>query len=159
MTAFVISSVRTMPRAKAVSASTRMPLSALTVNPTRPSSSVIGLRASQRLELNSETLATVAEPDGPSAWHKALAHLSPDHDPCPGFRPNTWARVWANALDFIDRHGAEAHGLGWTAEELFGVHPVVEVIRVDCCGALMLSSTGRALAVEADLIRYAKRSM
>ena len=98
--------------------------------------------------------AVIGEADAPAAWREALLGLFPDRDPCPGFRPHAWARVWANALDFIDRHGVEAHGLGWTAEELFGVHPVVGVIRVDCCGALMLSSAGRVLAVEADLIRH-----
>jgi hypothetical protein len=91
---------------------------------------------------------------GPEAWREAILGLSPDHDPCPGFRPGAWARVWANALDFIDRHEAEAHSLGWTAEELFGVHPVVGAVRVDCCGALMLPNAGRVLAVEAELIRY-----
>jgi hypothetical protein len=88
------------------------------------------------------------------AWRDALFALSPDHDPCPGFRPNAWSRVQANALDFIERHGAEAHRLGWTAEELFGVHPALGVIRVDRTGALMLSSAGRVLAAGADVIRY-----
>jgi hypothetical protein len=41
------------------------------------------------------------------------------------------------------------------AAELFGVHPVVGVIRVDCCGALMLCSAGRVLAIEADAISHA----
>jgi hypothetical protein len=88
------------------------------------------------------------------AWREALLGLSPDRDPCPSFRPNAWARVWSNALDFIERHGAEEHRLGWTAEELFGVNPALGVIRVDRTGALMLSSAGRVLAVAADLIRY-----
>jgi len=88
------------------------------------------------------------------AWREALLGLSPDRDPCPGFRPGAWARVQANALDFIERHGAEEHRLGWTAEELFGVNPALGVIRVDRTGALMLSSAGRVLAVAADLIRY-----
>jgi hypothetical protein len=34
------------------------------------------------------------------------------------------------------------------------VHPALGVIRVDRTGALMLSSAGRVLAVEADLTRY-----
>jgi hypothetical protein len=89
------------------------------------------------------------------AWREALLGLSPDRDPCPGFRPGAWARVWSNALDFIDRHGAEAHRLGWTAVELFGVHPALGVIRVDHAGALMLAVAGRGLAVEAGLIRHA----
>ena len=98
------------------------------------------------------TLATVSA--AAVAWRDALFALSPDHDPCPGFRPNAWSRVQANALDFIERHGAEAHRLGWTAEELFGVHPALGVIRVDRTGALMLSSAGRVLAAGADVIRY-----
>jgi hypothetical protein len=35
------------------------------------------------------------------------------------------------------------------------VHPVVGGVRPDCCGALMLSVTGRVLAVEADAISHA----
>jgi hypothetical protein len=92
--------------------------------------------------------------DGPADWRAALLALSPDHDPCPGFRPDTWARVWASAPDFLDRHGEEAERLGWTANELCGVHPVVGVIRVDFCGALMLTVPGRVASVEAKAIRY-----
>jgi hypothetical protein len=66
--------------------------------------------------------------------------------------------VQANALDFIERHGAEAHRLGWTDVELCGVHPVVGVIRVDHCGALMLTVAGRVESVEAEAIRYASGS-
>ena len=84
--------------------------------------------------------------------------LSPDRDPCPGFRHNTWARVQANALDFVNRHGAEAHGLAWTVETLFGVHPMVGVVRVDFCGALMLSAAGRVASVEADAIPLRQRA-
>jgi hypothetical protein len=54
----------------------------------------------------------------------------------------------------VDRHGEHAERHGWTAVKLFGVHPVVGVIRVDCCGALMLCSAGQVASVEADLIRY-----
>jgi hypothetical protein len=51
--------------------------------------------------------AVIGEADAPATWREALLGLSPDRDPCPGFRPHAWARVWANALDFIDRHGAQ----------------------------------------------------
>ena len=116
------------------------------------------------LARNVATVASVAgveaetgstSPDTPAGWREALLALSPDHDPCTGFRPGAWARVWAGALDFIERHGDGAHGLGWTAQELFGVHPVVGVIRVDFTGALLLTVAGRVLAVEVGLIRYA----
>jgi hypothetical protein len=54
-----------------------------------------------------------------------------------------------------DLHGAQAQALGWSALDLFGVHPEVGVRRVDCCGSLMLSSGVRVVAVSADAIGYA----
>ena len=92
--------------------------------------------------------------DGPHTWRTALLVLSPHGDPCPGFRPYGWARFLGNALDFLHRHGAEAARLGWTDVELFGVHPVVGVVRVDHAGALMLSVGSRVESVEAEAIRY-----
>jgi hypothetical protein len=59
---------------------------------------------------------------------------------------------------FAEGHGTGAVALGRTAGELLGVHPVVGTIRVDCCGALMLSSAGRVTQVEAGLIRYNQRA-
>jgi hypothetical protein len=93
--------------------------------------------------------------DGPVSWREALLALPSDADPCPGWRPDAWARVQAHPLDFIDRQGAEAERLGWMDVELFGVHPVVGVIQVDHCGALMLTVGGRVESVEAEAIRYA----
>jgi hypothetical protein len=81
-----------------------------------------------------EAKTGAAPSDIAAGWRAALLALSPDHDPCPGFRPYVWARVQANALDFIERHGPEAHRLSWTAPELFGVHPEVGVVRVDGWG-------------------------
>jgi hypothetical protein len=63
--------------------------------------------------------------------------------------------VPANALDFLDRHGEKVRQRGWTATELFGVHPTLGVIRVDHAGALMLTVAGRVGSVEAEAIRYA----
>jgi len=47
--------------------------------------------------------------------------------------------------------------MGWTTLELFGVHPVVGVSRVDCCGALMVSSGSPIAEVTPALIRYRNR--
>ena len=51
------------------------------------------------------------------------------------------------AIDFCDRLGAEAHALGWTAQELFAVHPEHGTLQVEFCGALMISGS-KAVAVE-----------
>jgi len=91
-------------------------------------------------------------PGGPAIWREALLALPAGRDPCPGFQFRGWAHVRANALAFLEDHGERAAALGWTAEELFGVHPVVGVVHIDWGGALMLSNPGRVVQVEANLI-------
>ena len=81
--------------------------------------------------------------------------LSPASDPCPGFRAGQWSRVHAAALEFLANHADAAADLGWTTLELFGVHEIVSVRRVDCCGALMVSNGSAVVEVAPDLIRYA----
>lgn len=43
-----------------------------------------------------------------------------------------------NALAFCDQFGTEAHRLGWTAPELFAVHPEHRTVRLDACGVMMV---------------------
>ena len=61
------------------------------------------------------------------------------------------------ALDFLDRFGVEAHRLGWTAPELFAVHPEHGTLRLDYCGALMVSGA-RAVGVDAEGVRFERGS-
>lgn len=46
----------------------------------------------------------------------------------PGVR---WEQMRESAIAFLDEFGDDAVALGWTATDLFGVHPSVGVIRVD----------------------------
>ena len=69
-----------------------------------------------------------------------------------GFRD--WPRIYQASLVFIERHGKQAEALGWTAAELFGVHPEVGLNRVDCCGALIVARAPVA-SVTAEAITYA----
>jgi hypothetical protein len=46
----------------------------------------------------------------------------------------------AGALAFRS-DGDEAHGLGWTAEQLFGVHPEHGFLLVEYAGALMVNDS------------------
>src|SRR3954449_9806574 len=78
----------------------------------------------------------------------------PPRDPCPGFRTGQWLSVHAAALDFLANTAETAAALGWSTVALFGVHPVVGVRRVDCCGALMVSSGSSIIEVTPALIRY-----
>lgn len=83
--------------------------------------------------------------------------MSEHASPCRYLAPAKWAAIRANALAFIDQHGAEAHQHGWTAPELFGVHPTSGTLRVDSCGVLMLGS-GAVQAVHADRVAFAQTS-
>ena len=60
-------------------------------------------------------------------------------------------------MAFCDRLGAEAHGLGWTAAELFALHPEHGKLRVDYCGVLMVSGS-KAVAVESTRIVFDRGS-
>ena len=73
--------------------------------------------------------------------------------PCPGLSGSKWSAVHEAALDALDRFGVELAEHGWTAPELFGVHPQAGVIRSDYCGALVLSGV-KVSAVTDDRIAF-----
>lgn len=79
-------------------------------------------------------------PDVVAGWRSALEDLPEHASPCRYLTPTRWAAIRANAIDFCDRFGPEAHRLGWTASELFAVHPDHGTLRVDFCGVLMVVS-------------------
>ena len=86
------------------------------------------------------------------AWREAFARLSPTMAPCPGFRPGRWPEVHTACLRFLSDHADRAAALGWSTTELFGVHPEVGAVRVDACGALMVSGGKPVDEVHADRI-------
>ena len=102
-------------------------------------------------------LAPTLLPNPVAIWHGAIENISPHASPCRYMPPSRWASVRENCLDFIARFGAEAHGLGWTAEQLFGVHPEHGTLRIDYCGALMTASD-KAIGVEANRVLYERTS-
>jgi len=58
--------------------------------------------------------------------------------PPDGFPEPEWAKAVAAAQNMLDRHGAELHRLGWTALNLFGLHPVAPYNRQDAKGLVFL---------------------
>ena len=58
-----------------------------------------------------------------ATWCDLLERSSPHASPCRYLTPAQWATMREAALDFCTRFGAEAHGLGWTAPQLFGAQP------------------------------------
>jgi hypothetical protein len=58
------------------------------------------------------------------------------------------------ALQFFSRQADQAAALGWTTEELFGVHSEVGAVRVDACGALIISGLKAVVSVEPYWISF-----
>ena len=102
-------------------------------------------------------LAPTLIPNPVAIWHGAIENISERASPCRYLTPAQWATMRESALDFCTRFGVEAHGLGWTASQLFGVHPEHGTLRVEYCGALMIAGK-KAQAVEADRILFERTS-
>jgi hypothetical protein len=84
----------------------------------------------------------------PVKWHAILAEL--ERMDCPErLAPDRWRDVLSDAETFLSRWGSAAHSLGWTALDLFGVHPSAPG-RVDVMGLLLLIQGGVVLALTAD---------
>jgi hypothetical protein len=96
-------------------------------------------------------------PNPVAIWHGEIENISPHASPCRYMPPSRWAPMRESCLDFIARFGDEAYRLGWTAEQLFGVHPEHGTLRVDYCGALMTASD-KAIGVEATRVLYERTS-
>ena len=79
--------------------------------------------------------------DTPQTWREGFARLSPSALPCPGFRSDEWAAVYAAAKAFLAERADEAYEHGWRGIDLCGVHETVGVANPSACGALMLSTT------------------
>ncbi len=63
---------------------------------------------------------------------------------CPAAR---WGALREDAYHFLRDHAARAHALGWTALDLFGVHPVKPWVRFDCMGFVPLLNGGKVTAL------------
>ncbi|CAO4183400.1 hypothetical protein [Methylorubrum aminovorans] len=86
-------------------------------------------------------------------WRNAFGRLRPTSPPCRYLNPTAWANIHEVCTDFIESFGADAVRLGWTAPQLFGVHPEHGTLRVDWCGVMMIGGR-KAIGIEADRIPF-----
>jgi hypothetical protein len=86
-------------------------------------------------------------------WREAIAAMRPTGEPCPGISSDKWPAIRDRALDFLEQHGVRAAELGWTAEDLFGVHPWLGTQRADYAGALVLNSEEPVESFDTDQMR------
>ncbi|KAB7782197.1 hypothetical protein [Methylorubrum populi] len=92
-------------------------------------------------------------PPEAAEWRKAFGILRPTSPPCRYISATAWTNVHEACSDFIERFGAEAVGLGWTATQLFGVHSQHGTLRVDWCG-VMITGGHKAIGIEPDRILF-----
>ncbi|MEG9501384.1 MAG: hypothetical protein MIN69_05885 [Methylorubrum extorquens] len=86
-------------------------------------------------------------------WRKAFGALRPTSSPCRYLGTTAWANIHEACTDFIERFGAEAVQLGWTAPQLFGVHPQHGTLRIDWCG-VMITGGNKAVGIEPNRILF-----
>lgn len=90
-----------------------------------------------------------AKDRAPADWHAILAEL--ERQSCPDWlSPDRWNHVLPDAESFLKCWGSAARLLGWTALDLFGVHPLAPSARFDVMGLLLLTQGGAVVALTAD---------
>jgi hypothetical protein len=87
-----------------------------------------------------------APDDVPEAWAQGVANLLV-MPAVTGWSPARWAILQEDARVFLDTWGGQADRLGWTAHDLFSVHPEASYARVDAMGLLPLLGGRRVVAL------------
>ncbi len=85
-------------------------------------------------------------PGVPEAWTQGVADLLAMAWPAACPEPK-WLGLREDTYTFLRDHAGRAHRLGWTALDLFGVHPVKPWARIDVMGLVPLLNGGRIAAL------------
>lgn len=89
------------------------------------------------------------EDDGPAKWHAILSELK-QRDPVDWLSAERWGGLLVDAEKFLSGWGRVAHSLGWTAIDLFGVHPVAPATRFDVMGLIPVLNGAAVLTLTAN---------
>ena len=95
----------------------------------------------------STKIVLLAVPPGVAeTWVQGVADLLAMSRPasCPAGR---WQALREDSYTFLRDHAARAYGLGWTALDLFGVHPAKPWARLDTMGLVPLLNGARVTAL------------
>ena len=85
-------------------------------------------------------------PGVPEAWVQGVADLLAM--PCPASCPaERWNVLREDSYRVLRDHAARAHEMGWTALDLFGVHPEKPRERFDCMGLVPLLNGARVTSL------------
>jgi hypothetical protein len=95
-----------------------------------------------------ERAALVEDGTGaPREWCEGFARLDLAK-PLTGFDERRWRTLIDDGGRFLDRWGAEAARLGWSAEDVFGVHPIAPGARYDAAGLVLLIDGGEVTDID-----------
>lgn len=92
-------------------------------------------------------------PPGSAEWRKAFDALRPTSSPCGYLGATAWANIHQACTNFIERFGSEAVRLGWTAPQIFGVHPQHGTLHIDWCG-VMITGGHKVIGSEPSRIQF-----
>ena len=94
-------------------------------------------RIAQPVEIEGDVLAE---------WHAILAALK-RRGSADWLSHSQWLGLLSDAENFLTRWGSAAHLLGWTALDLFGVHPIAPAARFDVMGLIPILNGAEVLAL------------
>lgn len=85
----------------------------------------------------------------PRRWAEGFARLDIAGRP-PDFTEKAWRQLIEDGGRFLDRWASEAARLGWTALDVFGVHPAAPSTNYDAIGLVPLIRGGDVVAIGLD---------
>jgi hypothetical protein len=93
----------------------------------------------------------------PRQWCEGLRRLAAA-EPVAGFSCNRWQQLIEDGRELLGDWGEQAARLGWTAEDLFGVHPTAPATRYDVVGLAPLLMGRQVSVMTVDRAIIATRS-
>jgi hypothetical protein len=85
----------------------------------------------------------------PRSWAESFARLDIANRP-PEFSEGPWRQLIDDGGQFLDRWANEAARLGWTALDVFGVHPAAPSTTYEAMGLVPLIRGGDVVAIGSD---------
>lgn len=90
----------------------------------------------------------------PVADHWTVGVERLQHMPAlPGFLHGRWVQIQRDCAWLLERHGTHLRELGWTAEDLFGVHPDAPAADIRRPGVGLLLCGGRVARITPQTAR------
>lgn len=93
-----------------------------------------------------QDLTTTNSGNYPSEWHAILEELRQTKSPN-WLSDERWVELLSDAEAFLSTWGSSAERLGWTALDLFGVHPIAPAVRFDVMGLIPMLTGGEVIGL------------